>query len=137
MKPDLMELADCVVKAGCEVHAHLGPGFLESVYKKAVCHELEIRRIPFQEEVLLPVSYKGKLVGKYKADLIVDGKMIVELKAISQLTPAHVAQAQNYLAATELALAVLLNFGAAVLEHVHVKPSKLPACFNKPLSRQD
>lgn len=110
------ELAYAIVGAAMEVHAQLGPGFLESVYRKALIYELVLRRITFEEHKILPVYYKGQLIGEYQADLVVDGKIIVELKAVSALTPAHAAQARNYLAATSLRLAILINFGAASLQ---------------------
>ncbi len=99
-----------------EVHRQLGPGFLEAVYEHALAHELELRQIHFSRQVDFQVKYKGKEVGAYRADLIVDGKLILEVKAVSGLIPAHESQALNYLKATGLRLAVLLNFGAKSLE---------------------
>ncbi|MFQ5930164.1 MAG: GxxExxY protein [Acidobacteriota bacterium] len=120
MKVLYKELSDGIVAAAMEVHQHLGHGFLEAVYGKALAYELEIRGVAFEKEVLLPVNYKGKSIGKYKADFVVDQKIILELKAISHLTSAHVAQTQHYLLATGLHLAILFNFGNPSLEHVRV-----------------
>ena len=103
-----------------EVHRILGPGFLESVYEAALAHELTLRSIPFEQQKRLPVQYKGQPVGTYVADLVVDDKIVVELKAVSKLTPAHEAQAHNYLAATGLRLALLLNFGAPSLQQKRI-----------------
>jgi GxxExxY protein len=106
------ELTFAVIGAAMEVHRLLSPGFLEAVYQKALAHELHARNIPFQDQVRLPVLYKGELVGNYIADFVIDGKLIVEIKAVSRLNSAHQAQAMHYLTATSLRLALLLNFGA-------------------------
>lgn len=114
------ELSFAIIGAAMEVHRILGPGFLEAVYQAALEHELTLRGIPFEAQKRLAVTYKGRQVGDYVADLVVDGQIILELKAISGLTAAHEAQAHNYLAATGLRLAILLNFGAKSLEQERV-----------------
>ncbi len=114
------ELSYAVVGAAMEVHRHLGAGFLESVYQAALAHELTCRAIAFEEYKRLPVQYKGVAVGDFVADVVVDGKMILELKAVERLNPKHAAQARNYLAATGLRLAILLNFGSSSLEQERV-----------------
>src|SRR5512138_1131868 len=100
------ELSFAIVGAAMEVHNILGPGFLESVYQAALEKELTLRQIPFWSQVELPVTYKGDLIGVYKADLVVDTKIIVEIKGISRLNPSHSAQALHYLTATGLELAI-------------------------------
>jgi GxxExxY protein len=114
------ELSFAIIGAAMEVHRILGPGFLEAVYQAALEHELTLRSIPFEAQKRLAVTYKGRVVGDYIADIVVDGQIILELKAISALTKAHEAQAHNYLAATGLRLAILLNFGAKSLEQERV-----------------
>lgn len=114
------ELSFAVVGAAMEVHNHLGPAFLEAVYQRALAHELALRDIPFEEQKSLPVHYKGQLIGDYKADFVVDGKVILEIKSVSALAKAHEAQALHYLAATGLQLAILLNFGAPALQHKRI-----------------
>lgn len=114
------ELTFAVIGAAMEVHSILGSGFLEAVYQAALEKELTLRGIPFQHQVELPVLYKGEVIGIYKADLVIDGKFVVEIKAVARLIPAHQAQAMHYLAATGLRLALLLNFGATSLEHRRV-----------------
>lgn len=109
-----------IVGAAMDVHSTLGRGFLEAVYEAALAHELSLRGIAFKTQQRLPVHYKGKLVGDYVADIVVEDKIILELKAIAKLAPVHKAQAHNYLAATGLSLAILLNFGAKSLEHERV-----------------
>jgi GxxExxY protein len=114
------ELTFAVIGAAMEVHRILGPGFLEAVYQVALERELTLRGIPFERQVKLPVTYKDVLVGEYLADLVIDKKFVVEIKAVSKLNASHQAQAMHYLAATGLRLALLLNFGAGSLEHRRV-----------------
>lgn len=99
-----------------EVHKILGGGFLEAVYQAALEHELTLRKISFERQVRLPVTYKGFLVGEYVADFVIGGRVIVEIKSVSQFNSAHEAQAMHYLAATGHRLAILLNFGSQKLE---------------------
>jgi len=106
-----------VIGAAMEVHRILGPGFLESVYQIALARELTLRSIPFEQQKHLAVTYKDILVGEYIADVVVDGKFIVEIKAVSNWNPRHDAQAIHYLAATGMQLALLLNFGTGSLQH--------------------
>ena len=118
------ELSFAIIGAAMEVHKILGPGFLESVYQAALEKELILRRIPFCNQVELPITYKGDLIGVYKADLVVDDKIIVEIKGISRLNSSHSAQALHYLAATGLELAILINFGMSSLEYHRVIKSE-------------
>jgi GxxExxY protein len=111
------ELTFKVIGAAMEVHSILGPGFLEAVYQGPLERELHLRTIPFERKVKLPVIYKDAVIGDYEADLMIDKKFVVELKAVSKLNSSHEAQALHYLAATGLRLALLLNFGAGSLEH--------------------
>jgi GxxExxY protein len=110
------ELSYRVVGAAMEVHSQLGPGFLEAVYPSALAHELSLRGIPHEEHKRLAVTYKGQPVGYYEADIVVDGKILLELKAVSVFHASHEAQAIHYLTATGLRLAILLNFGAKSLQ---------------------
>lgn len=95
-----------------EVYNQLGHGFLEPVYQEALEKEFLLRGIPFEREKLLTISYKGeKLKQTYKADFVCYGKIIVELKAVSELTDAHRSQVYNYLHATGFRLGIILNYG--------------------------
>ena len=114
------ELSYAVVGAAMEVHRVLGPGFLESVYEAALGYELAQRGIPYERQKRLAVAYKGELVGEYAADMVIDDKIILELKAVSAIGGAHEAQAHHYLAATGLRLAIILNFGARSLQQKRV-----------------
>jgi GxxExxY protein len=105
-----------VIGAAMEVHRELGSGFLEAVYEEALAHELTIRKIPFQRQKFLSVGYKGLSVGEYRADFVIDDKVVVELKAVKKLLPEHEAQLINYLKATSLRVGLLLNLGTPSLE---------------------
>jgi GxxExxY protein len=107
-----------VLGAAMEVHRQLGHGFLESVYHEALSAELELRGIPFQHEVELPVKYKGRLLNcTFRADFICFADVILELKALNELTTREEAQVLNYLKATGLSRALLLNFGSSRLHY--------------------
>jgi GxxExxY protein len=103
-------LAHTVIGAAIEVHRHLGPGFLESVYEEALCVELRLRKIPFERQHPAKVEYKGEYVGEGRLDLLVDDRLIVELKAVREVAPIHRAIVLSYLKATEKSLALLINF---------------------------
>jgi GxxExxY protein len=100
-----------------EVYRHLGPGHPELVYKNAVYHELELRGIAYQREVPVDVMYKDKCVGKGRIDLLVGGLLVLELKAIEQLTDTHKSQTLAYLCAAQLRLGLLANFNVDVMKN--------------------
>jgi len=114
------DLSYKIVGAAMEVHNLLGPGFLEAVYQSALAHELNLRNIHFEQEKQLPVYYKDILIGDYYADFVVEDKIILEIKALTQLHPKHKSQALHYLTATGFRLAILINFGAPSLEYERV-----------------
>ncbi len=106
-----------IIGAAMEVHNELGNGFLEYVYEEALCYELRLQRIPFQKQVEIDIYYKDHLIPKkYRADLVVDGKVIVEIKATSGLTKVDEAQLMHYLKATKYRIGLLFNFGKEKLE---------------------
>lgn len=101
-----------------EVHRELGSGFLEPVYQEALNIGLNSRQVPCRREAELPVFYKGRrLACEYRADFLCFESVIVELKAVKELSSAHVAQVINYLKATGLQLGLLINFGSDSLQH--------------------
>ena len=107
-----------IIGAAMEVHKHPGRGFLESVYQEALEIELGLREIPFRREVKLPVNYKGQvLVTSFCADFICFDSLVVELKALAQMSGSEEAQLINYLKATRFKVGLLLNFGTRSLEH--------------------
>jgi GxxExxY protein len=109
------ELAFEVVGAAMEVHNMLGPGFLEAVYQAALERELSLRGIPYEAQKHIQVPYKGMRIADYHLDLVVDSKIDVELKAVSQLAPVHDSQVLSYLKASGLRLGLLFNFGETSL----------------------
>jgi GxxExxY protein len=114
------ELSYAIVGAAMAVHSELGPGYLEKVYCNALAHEFSLRSIRFESGVDLPVTYRGVVVGNYEADYIVESQIVLEVKVASAFHPRHEAQALNYLAATNLRLAILLNFGADKLQYKRI-----------------
>ena len=107
-----------IIGAAMEVHSRLGHGFLEAVYQEALAIEFTERSIPHLREVEIPVFYRGtELACGYRADFVCFDEVIVELKAVRQVTDVERAQVINYLKATSLHRALLLNFGAPSLEH--------------------
>jgi GxxExxY protein len=115
---DEEELTACeVVDAALAIHRALGPGYLESFYRKAMCVELRARRLAFECEKAVEVSYRGELLGTHRIDLIVQGLLVVELKAVERLETVHRNQVVAYLKATKLRLGLLVNFNTALLKH--------------------
>ena len=115
-EPGMNQLTESVIGAAIEVHRALGPGFLESTYGKALAIELRHRRISFEQEAPIAMSYRGESIGEGRLDFLVEGKLILELKAVDQLHPIHTAQAISYLKATGHKLALLINFNVPVLK---------------------
>jgi len=111
------DLTKEIISASMEVHRELGSGFLEYVYEEALCYELNLREISFERQKELDIYYKDLLIPrKYTPDLIVENKVMVEIKATSGLTKVEEAQLLNYLKATKMRVGLLLNFGAKSLE---------------------
>ena len=111
------DLTEQIVGASIEVHRHLGPGLLESAYEECLCRELYLRNLPFKRQVSLPVVYKEvHLDCGYQLDIIVDEKVIVELKAVEQLLSIHEAQLLTYLKLGGYKIGLLINFNAALLK---------------------
>ena len=109
------EVARRVLNAAIEVHRHLGPGYLESVYQAALEIELGLRGVNFERQATFRVEYKGREVGAGRIDLLAERSVIVEIKAVERLNEVHVAQALSYLKATGLPLALLINFNVPLL----------------------
>ena len=114
------DLTQKVIGAAMEVHRNLGPGFLESVYEAALAVEFRSQNILFEEQRPVDVYYKGSVVKQFFCDFLADNALIVEVKAIKQLTDMEMGQVLNYLKATNLKLGLLLNFGAKSLQYKRV-----------------
>jgi GxxExxY protein len=111
------DLSVRIRQAAFDVHSYLGNGFLEKVYENAFAYKLRHYNIACQQQVHLKVYFENKVVvGEYIADVVVDQKIIIELKAIENLDKIHFAQVKNYLKATKFRLGLLINFGKPVLE---------------------
>ena len=114
------ELSYAVMQAVFEVHNTLGPGFLETVYEEALAYELELRGTPFERQKTVTVGYKGRTVGTHRLDLVVDGRVLLELKAASALNDVFRQQVLSYLKATGLELGILINFGTKRVEYTRI-----------------
>jgi GxxExxY protein len=108
--------AHALIGAAIEVHRHLGPGFTETTYERALVFELELRNLRFERQAAAHVSYKGRVVGEHRFDLIVAESLIVELKVVESISSTHVSQVISYLRASELDLGLLINFNVPVLQ---------------------
>jgi GxxExxY protein len=112
------EVAREVVGAALAVHRALGPGLLESVYGHAMAIELTRRRMPFLREPAVDAWYAGEPLGvAFRADFVVAGKVLIELKAIAAIEPVHLAQVLTYLRLTRMKLGLLLNFNTTLMKH--------------------
>ena len=106
-----------IIGAAIEVHRNLGPGLLEAAYEQCLCHELASQGIEFKRQVSVPVVYKGENIEcGFRADLIVEDKVIVELKAMDKLHPIHQAQLLTYLKLANVGTGLLINFNVSVLK---------------------
>lgn len=110
------ELTRRIIGCAMKVHGKLGPGFLEMVYQNALAHEIRKEGLEVECEKRLQVIYDGIVVGDYCADMVIDGCVLIENKAVQTLASAHEAQLVNYLTATGIEIGLLLNFGTSRLE---------------------
>lgn len=110
-------LTEKTIGAAMEVHRELGCGFLEYVYEEALCYELDLKHISFERQKDIDIYYKDLIIPrKYKPDILIENKVIVEVKATQALTKIDEAQLLNYLKATQIRIGLLLNFGTKSLE---------------------
>ena len=110
------KLTETIIGCAMEVHRRLGPGYLESVYEKALMIELRLAHTSCQNQMPIKVTYRDEAVGEFVADIVVEGRVIIELKACQTLHPRHEAQVVNYLVATGYDIGLLLNFGSDSLQ---------------------
>ncbi len=114
---NINELSGIVIGAAIEVHKVLGPGLLESAYENCLCHELQLRNIVFERQKPLPITYKGvNLDCGYRLDVVVQGMLVIEVKACDRIEPIHQAQLLTYLKLSGLSLGLLLNFNVPVMK---------------------
>ena len=114
--PDIEELARQAVDSAFAVHTELGAGLLESAYEDCLVHELRLRNLSFTRQVPVPVHYKGILIGTaFRADVIVEGKLLLEIKAVDTLGPIHKAQVITYLKLLKFPLGLMINFNECLI----------------------
>jgi GxxExxY protein len=113
--PELDELVRRFIGVCIEVHKHTGAGLDEATYEGALAIELELQRIPFSRQAIVEIGYKGRKIGERRLDFIIAGRLVVEIKAVEQLTPLHSAQLLTYLRATNKKLGVLANFNVPLM----------------------
>jgi len=106
-----------IIGSAVEVHRILGPGLLESIYEEALCHEFELRLLPYARQVAVDIHYKDKIIREQRLDLIVFGEVIVEVKSVRHLPEVSSAQVLSYLKATGFKRALLINFGTDQLRN--------------------
>lgn len=110
-------LATELVDAAYSVHSELGPGLLESIYETCLCHELSLRGIEYEQQVVLPIAYKDLVIeGGLRLDLILDRRIIVELKAVEQIVTVHRAQILTYMKLAGYRLGFLINFNVSTIK---------------------
>ena len=111
------DLTEQIIGGAIEVHRHWGPGLYEEIYERSLCHELRLRKVAFESQVKLPMLYKGEQVGdSLRLGLIVQGKVVVELKAVKALEAIHEAQLLTYMKLTGCGVGLLINFNVSVLK---------------------
>lgn len=112
------ELTSKIIGAAIEVHRELGPGLLENAYEMALCHELNLQELVFQRQVPLPLSYKGvPLDCGYRIDILVEDKVVLELKSVEEVIPVHEAQLQTYLKLSRKRIGFILNFHVPIMKY--------------------
>ena len=119
-------LTSRIIESAIDVHRSLGPGFLEALYEEALCIELSERSIVFERQKSVPVRYKGRCIGEHRLDLLVEDKIVVELKSIQALDPIHFSVVRSYLKALDVHVGLLLNFATMPLtiKRVRREPSQ-------------
>ena len=115
---EVERLATLAVDAAFAVHTELGPGLLESAYQSCFAHELSLRGVAYKRELPVPLNYKGILIEVgFRADVILEQKLLIELKAVEQVLPVHKAEAITYLKLLRFPLGLLINFNEVLIKH--------------------
>src|SRR6266496_2779781 len=110
------QITEAIIGCAAEVHRCLGPGLLETTYEAALCVELEDQGLKYQRQLTFPVSFKGRAIGEYRVDLIVENAVIVEIKSVDRFDPAFEAQVLTYLRVTRMAVGLLIKFNSRLLK---------------------
>jgi GxxExxY protein len=109
-------ITERIIKCAIEVHRQLGPGLLESVYEEAMCIECELNGLSVTRQVKLPLCYKGRLIGEYRLDLLIDEMVVVEIKSVERYDPVFEAQVLTYLKLTGKRVGLLINFNSRLVK---------------------
>ena len=112
---DVNTLTESIIGCAIEVHRQLGPGLLEGIYESALCVELESAGLRYQRQLVFPVVYKGKNLGEYRLDIMVEDAVVVEIKSVERFDPVFEAQILTYLRITGKKVGLLLNFNSRLL----------------------
>jgi GxxExxY protein len=115
LDPKIERIVTEVIGAGLAVHRQLGPGFVETVYQRAIALELRLRGLGFEEQSSVGVQYRGEIVAQHRLDLVVERSVVVEVKAVKKLRPIHQAQLLSYLKASGYRIGLLMNFNVRLL----------------------
>ena len=113
---DINELTESIIGCAIAVHRELGPGLLESTYESGLCVELADSGLAFQRQVAFPVIYKGRTIGEYRVDLMVEDAVVVEIKSVERFDPVFEAQVLTYLRVSDKKVGLLINFGRRLLK---------------------
>ena len=112
----LNHLTKCIIGCAIEVHRHLGPGLLESIYESALCIELKLAELAYERQKPVPVTYKGHAIGDHRLDVLVEDTVILELKSVDRFDPIFEAQILSYLKMTGKPIGLLINFNTRLLK---------------------
>ena len=112
---ELRELTEQIIGCAMEVHRHLGPGLLEAAYEAALRLELAFQKVNFERQKILPVEYKGRYIGNYRVDILVENKVVMQLKSVSHFDPVFSAQIMNYMRLGGFKVGLLVNFNSRLL----------------------
>lgn len=113
---ELNKISENTIGCAITVHRELGPGLLESIYKSALCIELDQQKMRYERQRPIPVNYKGQVLREFRADLIVEGLVVVELKSVERFDPVFEAQLLSYMKLGNFRLGLLINFNSRLLK---------------------
>ena len=113
---ELNSITEKIIGAAIEIHRNMGPGLFENIYEKCLCYELGLQNISFERQKYIPITYKGNTFSfGFRADLVVEKRVVVELKSVKELLPIHESQVLNYLKLSKIKLGLLINFNVPIL----------------------
>jgi GxxExxY protein len=114
---EINQITERIIGCAIEVHRHLGPGLLEHAYEEALCTEFQLQGIDYRRQVAVPLEYKGRPIGEFRIDLLVEDVVVVEIKSVERHDPVFEAQLLTYLKITGKKVGLLMNFNSSLLKH--------------------